>query len=299
MGLSSPVVGARVKRHQPYVCSSLTSSALLQTDGLRFNEEASNFREPLDIELHHGFVSVTEVDHRSRVHMVRVLAGLDRPYPGRVLQQGLDLYSMRPVERARRVALVSSECGLYADLTVKEAIEMGRISHIGLLGMPGEADSAAVRRAVAMACCEPLLMRRVGELPAHDRQLVNLAQALAAEARVLLLDGVAMLACEQTHQSVGALLHRLAHDASFPRLVVATSSFLPFSEHVDRVLVFARGRLCADGPPTAESVQAALGIAQEEADDNVVSRVNVVPATRLSRMRRNRRSSSEHQVAVN
>ncbi len=69
-----------------------------------------------------------------------------------------------------------------------DVVRLGRLPHLGVFGVAGPADEAAVRQAMAQTECEPLAQRPLATLSGGERQRVLLARLLAVQARVLLLD---------------------------------------------------------------------------------------------------------------
>ncbi|MDY6995217.1 MAG: zinc ABC transporter ATP-binding protein AztA [Actinomycetota bacterium] len=73
-------------------------------------------------------------------------------------------------------------------ITVAEAVMMGRWRRLGLLRRPGKADHAVVEYWLTELGLGKVRMRTLGELSGGQRQRVLLAQALAQQAPLLLLD---------------------------------------------------------------------------------------------------------------
>jgi len=107
----------------------------------------------------------------------------------------------------------------------------------------------------ATACLAPFATRRLNELSGGERQRVLLARALAVEAPVLLLDEPTTH-LDAPHQR--ALLRSLAGRARDGVAVLAVLHDLTLALAADRVLVMARGRLQADGPPADPALRQAL-----------------------------------------
>ena len=184
--------------------------------------------------------------------LVRTLAGL-LPHTGHLDLLGRPLARWPDRERARAVAVVRQQPVLDFDFTVEELVMLGRAPHRSWLAGPTARDEAAVAAALAGTDLGALAGRSVATLSGGEQQRVLLAQALAQDAPVLLLDEpTAHLDVHHQYDLMG----RVA--ALEGRTVVAAFHDLAFAaRYADRLLVLHEGRLAAYGPP-AEVLTPAL-----------------------------------------
>jgi glycerol transport system ATP-binding protein len=115
-----------------------------------------------------------------KTSLLRLLAGLDRPTSGKLVQDGRDL--TRTSVRQRSVAMVYQQFINYPSLTVRANIA----SPLRVRKAP-DVD-ARVRELGAMLGIEHLFDRLPGELSGGQQQRVAIARALAKDAALLLLD---------------------------------------------------------------------------------------------------------------
>lgn len=73
-------------------------------------------------------------------------------------------------------------------LTVREFVQMGRYSTLGVLGRPGETDRKSVHEAMVRLSIDDLADRHMAKLSGGQRQRAQVAQALAQDHSILLLD---------------------------------------------------------------------------------------------------------------
>ncbi|MFM7536095.1 MAG: metal ABC transporter ATP-binding protein [Acidimicrobiales bacterium] len=156
-------------------------------------------------------------------------------------------------------------------LRARDVVHMGRFARLGLLRRPGPADRRAVARAMDRMGCDHLADQPFNELSGGQRQRVRLAQALAAEADVLVVDeptaGIDAAGRERW-------LDVVAQERSRGAIVVSATHDIGEATRCSQVLLLAH-RVVASGPPpavlTAEHLLAAFGIALAEVDSVVVA----------------------------
>jgi len=136
---------------------------------------------PLDLQLVPRAVTVLlGATQAGKTTLMRVMAGLDKPFSGRVLADGRDVTGM-PV-RERNVSMVYQQFINYPSMTVADNIASP-------LKLRGEADiMQRVQELAAKLHIEPFLKRLPAELSGGQQQRVALARALAKKAPLMLLD---------------------------------------------------------------------------------------------------------------
>ena len=120
--------------------------------------------------------------------LVRVASRTLRPSAGEVLVAGHDPYRLSGSQAARLVAVVPQDVAPAFSFTALEVTLMGRSPHLSRWGSSDPEDWAVARRAMAAVGVQHLADRPLEELSGGERQRVVLAQALAQDAPVLLLD---------------------------------------------------------------------------------------------------------------
>ena len=166
--------------------------------------------------------------------LLECLAGLLRPSSGRV------------AGAPGRVAYVRQQAPAgWMPLTAREVLAMGRYRARGLTGRLRAADRAVMRAAADRLDVTGLLNRPYGDLSGGQRQRVVIAQALALEPNLLLLDepisGLDLPSQER-------ILAVLDESAASGLAVVITTHHLDEARHCHEVLLLAN-RLVAAGPP--------------------------------------------------
>jgi iron complex transport system ATP-binding protein len=181
---------------------------------------------------------------------VRVVSRGLAPRAGTVTVNGRDPYTTSAREAAKVMAVVPQEVVPAFSYTVLELVLMGRAPYRSLWGGGGDEDWARARWAMQAASVQHLADRPYEELSAGERQRVILAQALAQDAPVLLLDE------PTTHLDVRHVVEILAVVRGLARTqaktVVAVFHDLNLaSAYCDRIHAMDAGRVVASGPPAS------------------------------------------------
>jgi iron complex transport system ATP-binding protein len=162
---------------------------MLEARGLGFGYPQRVVGRDLDLQIRAGDVlAVLGPNGGGKTTLFRTLLGLLPAQAGAVLLDGQALGGMPRSAVARRAGYVPQGHAPQFAFTVREAVLMGRTSHIGLFAAPGAADRDAAERAIRALGIGELAERMVTELSGGERQLAMIARALAQGARALVLD---------------------------------------------------------------------------------------------------------------
>jgi iron complex transport system ATP-binding protein len=176
--------------------------------------------------------------------LLAALAG-DVPAAGRIEVAGRSVRAWKPVELARRRAVLPQKAMLSFPFTVGEVIAMGRAPWAG---RPESAsDEDAVAEAMRLTETTGFAGRPFPALSGGEQARVALARVLAQRTPVLLLDEPTA-ALDLRHQE---LVLRAARDraANGAAVVVVLHDLGLAAAYADRVCVLAAGRVRAEGPP--------------------------------------------------
>jgi iron complex transport system ATP-binding protein len=193
--------------------------------------------------------------------LIRALAGLMPPSGGEILYDDAPAAKMPRQMRARKIAYLAQSGSAEWPLQVEAIVALGRLPHRRALAAPGEADIAAVERALAAAELGAFRQRTLGELSGGERARVLIARALAVEADWLLADEP-IAALDPLHQLRAMALLRA--EAKRGAGVVAVLHDLTLAvRFCDRLILLNDGRIRLDGPPaelTPQAIADAYGV---------------------------------------
>lgn len=174
-----------------------------------------------------------------KTSLIDVIAGLLKPSSGSVSCAG-------------QIGYVPQLFDVAFDYSVTDIVLMGRSRHIGMFRAPKAADYAAAHRFMAMLGIEHLGERTFNALSGGQRQLVIIAQALASECEVLILDEPCSALDYKNQAVVIGVLDRLRRE--FGMTILFTSHSPQHALEIASHVLLMHGRESYDFGPTAETL---------------------------------------------
>src|SRR5689334_7758429 len=178
--------------------------------------------------------------------LMNVIAGALKPDEGHMELDGRQYSPTSPLDaRTNGIALIHQELSLCPHLSVAENVLMGiESSHFGWLDRDQlVARTNEVLRTFHHADIRP--EKRVGDLPVAARQIVEISRALAARARIILMDEPTSSLQRDDVANLFELIRRLSSDGIS---VIYISHFLEEVRQIaDRFTVLRDGRSVATG----------------------------------------------------
>lgn len=172
------------------------------------------------------------------------IAGIHVPASGTI-----EVLGQTPHDAAPRVAFVpqSTKVNDALPVTVSEVVAMGRYPSLGFFRRFTEIDHAAITRAMQRLNLDELTGRHLSQLSGGQRQRVFIAQGLAQDHDILLLDEP-MTALDGV--SAGIVDGVVAEERAGGRTVILTTHDLDEAQQCDHVILVG-GRVVAQGSPEA------------------------------------------------
>ncbi len=228
------------------------------------------------------FVGILGPNGAGKSTLLRCMHAELEPSAGGVFVDGVAIAELPRREVARRVAVVPQSCSPGFEVSIAEFVRMGRYAREGFLGSPAADDLDAVRRALADVGMAADAGRFVHELSGGEFRRVLVAQALAQEAPVLLLDEPVQQLDLRHQIDVMELVRGVARRPDAAAVAVLHDLGLA-ARYCDKVVLLSNGRVAAAGRPedviTRENLRAVYGV------DAAVDRCPATGAVRVAAVR--------------
>ncbi len=210
----------------------------LSLEGVTVVRGGNRALDDVSVEIHPGTsIALVGPNGSGKTTLLEVLAGLRSPTSGTIHR--------RNGSRASVAIVTQRHVGGWMPLTTREVIRMGRFRSTMLPRRLRPEDHAVVATVAERLEVADLHDTPLGALSFGQRQRVLVAQALAREADLLLLDepitGLDLVSQER-------ILAVIDQESDAGRSVVLSTHHLDEARHCDTVLVLD-GRLIASGPP--------------------------------------------------
>ena len=232
-------------------------SAVLQASGVGKRFGAVVAAADINISIQAGErVSLIGSNGAGKTTFVNMITGYLKPDSGHIMFHGRDITALQPRAITRLGVARSFQIPqLYGDLTVLDNMLVANACHDQHLSFWQAARSGA-----AVARAETLLQRfrldehrdrRVAELPGGVRKLLDIAMALTAAPKLLLLDEpTSGVSAEEKFPMMDTIMTALGHEHATTVLFVEHDMDI-VERHASRVVAFYSGRIIADDTPAA------------------------------------------------
>lgn len=192
------------------------------------------------------FLTVIGRSGCGKTTMLRMINGLQIPDSGKVLVEGQDVAKADLIALRRRIGYVIQNKGLFPHMTVEE-----NITYVPVIS--GKKDKQenrklALRLLQTVGLPQEMADRYPAELSGGQQQRVGIARALAADAKILLMDEPFGALDEITKRAMQDEMLSLQKKL-YMTIVFITHDIREAMKLGDRVLVMEKGRIAQIGTP--------------------------------------------------
>lgn len=225
----------------------------LDIDNIQFSYGKNQVLKGVSLQVQEGtFCALLGPNGSGKSTLTKVIARVHKPSAGSVHHAGVDVLHLNRREHARLVSYVPQSGEAPFDLTVREAVLLGRTPHFGM--GPGAKDYAKVQEAVELLGLENLVDRNMSELSGGQAQRALVARAIAQEPQVLLLDEPTS-ALDLRYQIETLQLVRSITRTHGITALIAIHDLNHAARFCDQIVMLDQGRILRGGTP-AEALDA-------------------------------------------
>ncbi|MDI6703661.1 MAG: ABC transporter ATP-binding protein [bacterium] len=194
------------------------------------------------------FIGIIGPNGSGKTTLFRALTKILPIWQGEILYEGEDIRKISSKELAKKVAVLPQILEITFPFTVSEFVMMGRFPHLERFEKVKEGDLEVVRRAIESTDTLSLRDRKIGELSGGERQRVLLAQALAQQPELLLLDEPTTH-LDISHQvDILDMVKRLSLEKDLTIISILHDLNLA-SEYCKRLILLKEGKIFKEGTP--------------------------------------------------
>jgi iron complex transport system ATP-binding protein len=222
---------------------------LLEARGVEVEIGGTPILRGADLRLDQGqLVAIVGPNGAGKSTLVRAVSGLQGIAAGSARWSGREVGEMRGRELAKVRAFVPQRMPVPPGVTVREAVTIGRSSHLRPLRRLTATDRAAIDAAIERARVGEFRERALTTLSGGELQRVQIAIGLAQEAPVLIADEPTSQLDLGATVGIATLLRELVDEGGLTVLLVVHDLALAAAV-ADSATNVAGGRTVATGPP--------------------------------------------------
>jgi branched-chain amino acid transport system ATP-binding protein len=243
-------------------------ASLLQVDALTKHFGSVLAVEDVTLRLdNREIVAVVGPNGAGKSTLLKMIAGLERPTSGTIRLGGESVRGLAPHRvRRRGIAIVMQTPLSFPTMTVLENVTLGAMFGPSHGVVPGVEAGERAEKSLAFVGLEKQAGAPVGNLNLHQQRFLELAKALAAQPRVLLLDEV-MAGLNETEIAASVQIVRNVRDELGITILWVEHVMSAVMELAERAIVLNFGKILTEGAPEMvmrhpEVVEAYLGEAQ-------------------------------------
>ena len=220
-----------------------SQNVLLECKGLLvgYGEVLPSMKIAFDFSLASGtVVALMGENGCGKSSLLKTFAGLLAPVAGEVSLEGKPLVEWLPRERAQAISLVRMSSAVPPRMSVSEFVRLGRSPYSGIFDSRTDEDNRIVKESMDLLDVANFANRPIAELSDGERSRVFLAEAVAQQVKVLLLDEPnAFLDIPRSH-ALFRLLKKIATERGMG-IIVSTHSVEYAERYCDKIMVVNGG----------------------------------------------------------
>ncbi len=161
----------------------------LNVNGVECRYGSAKVLSDITLEVKPGcFLGILGPNGSGKSTLLKSLSRVLKPHCGSILIDKEEIYSLKPKELAKKMAVVPQFSNVGFNFSVMDVVLMGRNPHLGDFQMETPRDVEIARKAMELTNTWHFANRPINELSGGEAQRVIIARAIAQEPKILLLD---------------------------------------------------------------------------------------------------------------
>jgi iron complex transport system ATP-binding protein len=238
-----------------------------------------------------GFVGILGPNGSGKTTLLKSISRTLKPYKGTILLGEQDIYTLKAVDVAKKLAVVSQGTVIAFSFTALDVVLMGRSPHISRFAMENESDVAIAKKCMAYTGTLHLSNRLITELSGGEKQRIIISRALAQEPQVLLLDEPTTHLDVSNQLEIMDLIKKLCNEKKLLVLGVF-HDFNLAARYCDSLILIKEGKIVAAGKSedvlTSENIKTIFDIDTVVKQNPITRSLYVIPiSTKHNKPNRN------------
>ena len=225
------------------------------------------------------FVGILGPNGSGKTTLLKSMSHTLKPKTGTILLEDEDIYNLKAVDLAKKMAVVSQGATIAFSFTALDVVLMGRSPHLSRFAIEGEKDIAIAKKAMAYTGTLHLQDRLITELSGGERQRVIISRALAQEPQVLLLDEPTTFLDVANQLEIMDLLKQLCNDKKL--LVIGVfHDFNLAARYCDSLILLKDGKIVDSGKTdvlTSENIKTIFNIDTVVKQNSITKTPYIIP----------------------
>ncbi len=223
---------------------------VIEVEELTFGYKKHPVIENINMKVREGeLVSIIGPNGSGKTTLLRCIAGIVRPWKGKIRILGKDLENIPRKELNKIVSYLPQETiPPPSMMTVYEYVLLGRLQYISGKLMVSEDDHKAVMEIIRLLELENYVKKYMHELSGGEKQLIYIAQALTREPKILLLDEPLNHLDIRNQFIVLKILRELIEKLKIT-VIIVMHDINQAARYSDKIILMNNGKIIAEGPP--------------------------------------------------
>lgn len=221
----------------------------LSVERLSFSYELKKVLEQVDMNIKKGsFFCIVGPNGSGKSTLLKVISAALKPQKGVVYLEGRNINNMKSRSLAKLLSFVPQNTSLEFDFKVSDVVLMGRYPYVNKLKGETQEDLEIAEKAMEYTNTTHLKDRSFMELSGGERQRVILAQALAQEPEILILDEPVSHLDLQHQVEILNLIKKMCVDRKLTAIAVLHDLNMA-SAYSDNIVMMKDGEVKRQGTP--------------------------------------------------